>query len=62
MKYVYKDDISRFVQFAIRVWDVIMPLAIKKDRPGGIERLKKYFSGLGLPVSLKELNIGMTAG
>jgi alcohol dehydrogenase YqhD (iron-dependent ADH family) len=58
MKYVYKDDISRFVQFAVRVWDADYAFSDQKRIAlEGIERLKKFFAGLGLPVSLKEMNI-----
>jgi len=59
MKYVYKNNLDRFVQFAVRVWNVEMNF----DEPErtaleGIERLKKFFKEIGLPVSLKEMNIG----
>ena len=58
MKYVHKDDISRFVQFAVRVWDVDYAFGDQKRIAlEGIERLKRFFAGLGLPVSLKEMNI-----
>jgi len=61
MKYVYKNNLDRFVQFAVRVWNVEMNF----DEPErtaleGIERLKKFFKEIGLPVSLKEMNIAMT--
>ena len=59
MLYTYKEDLQRFVQFAVRVWDVDMAFA---DSEGialeGIARMKRFFSSLGMPVSLKELNIG----
>ncbi len=59
MLYTYKEDLQRFVQFAVRVWDVDLAFA---DSEGialeGIARMKRFFSSLGMPVSLKELNIG----
>ncbi len=59
MEYVYKSNISRFVQFASRVWNVEIDF-IHQERTAleGIERLKKFFSSIGLPVSLKEMGIG----
>lgn len=58
MKYVYHTDINRFVQFAVRVWDVDYAFGdLKRSALEGIERLKKFYQGLGLPVSLKEMNI-----
>ena len=58
MRYNYREDVQRFVQFAVRVWDVDLayedPEAIALE---GIKRMRRFFSALGLPVSLKELNI-----
>lgn len=58
MKYVYKEDLNRFIQFAVRVWDVDYafgdPQRIALE---GIERLQRFFKGLGLPASLKDMNI-----
>lgn len=58
MKYVYKDNIQRFVQFAVRVWDVhntfCEPEQIALE---GIARQKQFFMNLGLPTSLAELDI-----
>jgi alcohol dehydrogenase len=59
MQYTVHEDLGRFVQFAQRVWDV-------EDGSGdpeqialeGIARMKRFFASLGMPVSLKELNIG----
>jgi alcohol dehydrogenase YqhD (iron-dependent ADH family) len=59
MKYVYRHNLDRFVQFAVRVFDVEYDF----DDPertvlAGIERLKAFFHSIGLPVSLKELGVG----
>lgn len=58
MKYVYKSNINRFVQFAVRVWNVDMPFesseAIAME---GIKRMTAFFKGLGLPVTLHEAGI-----
>jgi alcohol dehydrogenase len=58
MKYVYKNDVNRFVQFATRVWDV-EPDFNHPERTAqeGIERMKSFFKFIGLPVSLSDANI-----
>ncbi|HHV98261.1 MAG TPA: iron-containing alcohol dehydrogenase [Clostridiaceae bacterium] len=59
MKYVYKHDIDRFAQFAVRVWNVDMDFASpERTALEGIERLKGFFRQIGLPVSLRDANIG----
>lgn len=58
MKYVYKNNIMRFVQFAQRVWNVepdyydLDTTALK-----GIEKTKEFFKDTGLPISLTEANV-----
>ncbi|MCH3965988.1 MAG: iron-containing alcohol dehydrogenase [Clostridium sp.] len=59
MKYVYKQDLNRFVQFAVRVWDVDLAYdSYDKIALEGINRMTKFFSKMGLPVTLKEAKIG----
>ncbi len=58
MKYVYKHNIQRFVQFAVRVWDVDQGFANpERTALAGIERLKEFFRRIGLPVTLEELGV-----
>ena len=58
MKYVYKQDVQRFAQFAVRVWDVDYNFFNPEETAlKGIEKLKEFFSSLGLPVSLKDAEI-----
>ena len=55
-RYVYKSAISRFAQFARRVWDVTEPddeVAAKL----GVEKMAEYFESLGMPSKLREFNI-----
>ena len=58
MKYVYKENLARFAQYAVRVWDVeadffdLEGLALE-----GIRRTEEFFSSIGLPVTLEELGI-----
>jgi alcohol dehydrogenase len=59
MKYVYKHDVNRFVQFANRVWDVEIDLNdLEKTALQGIEKTEQFFSSIGMPVTLEEANIG----
>lgn len=58
MKYVYKHDINRFVQFAVRVWDVDMDFeSPERTALEGIARLERFFKEIGLPVRLADLDI-----
>ncbi len=61
MKYVYKENINMFVQFAVNVMGVEAsyrdPDALVLE---GISRLEKFFSSIGLPVTMKELGIDDT--
>lgn len=58
MTYVYKQNPTRFVQFAARVWDV----ELAAENPEGIileaiRRIKRFFTEIGLPISLEGLGI-----
>jgi alcohol dehydrogenase YqhD (iron-dependent ADH family) len=56
MKYVYKKDVERFAQFAVRVWDQEPDFYhLEKTALLGISRLKDFYKGIGLPVTLKEV-------
>jgi alcohol dehydrogenase len=58
MKYVYKHNLKRFVQFAVRVWDV--DLAFENQEAialEGIRRMVEFFKRIGLPVTLAEAGI-----
>jgi len=58
MKYVWQHDLSRFVQWSVRVWnvelDVFNPEAVAR---AGIERMETFFRSLGLGTRLSELGI-----
>jgi len=62
MKYVYKDNLEMFVQFAVNVMGVEgsyrQPEAIVEE---GIKRLEEFFEKMGLPATLTELGIGIDA-
>ena len=58
MKYVYKKDIGRFIQFSMRVFDV----EYRPENPDwtilqGISRLSGFFKSIGMPTTLRELGI-----
>lgn len=58
MKHVYKHNVNKFVQFAVRVWDVDLSFesneAIALE---GIKRMTEFFKKIGLPVTLREAGI-----
>lgn len=58
-RYVYKQNPSRFAQFARRVWDVVedddLTASIK-----GIEEMEKFFKLIKMPLSLREFNVPKT--
>jgi alcohol dehydrogenase len=59
MKYVYKQNIGRFKQFAFRVWGVDPCFGDDESIAlEGIKKLGDFFKEIGLPTTLKELNIG----
>ncbi len=56
-KYVYKNDILRFAQFARRVWDVTES-DDQKAAQLGIDKMAQYFVSLGMPQRLSNFGIG----
>lgn len=58
MKYVYKERIDRFVQFAVRVWG-IDPASGGDEAVAlaGIEATRAYFTRIGAPSKLSEVNV-----
>ncbi|MBD3305662.1 iron-containing alcohol dehydrogenase [candidate division KSB3 bacterium] len=59
MTYVYKTNVQKFAQFAYRIFDVEPDFdASEETALQGIQRLKSFYKGLGLPVSLHDANIG----
>ena len=55
-KYVYMHNISRFAQFARRVWDVDES-DDKKAAEKGIEAMAEFFKSIGMPSALREFDI-----
>jgi alcohol dehydrogenase len=58
MKYVYKFNIERFAQFAVRVFNIDADFRDNEQLAlNGIKELENYFREIGLPTTLKELNV-----
>lgn len=56
MRYVYKRDVMRFAQFAVRVWGCEMDYrAPEATALAGIDRMEAFFCSLGMPVTFAEL-------
>jgi len=59
MRFVYKDNILRFAQFAQRVWNVDTDLNdLEWTALEGISRVEAFYREIGLPLSLSEIGIG----
>lgn len=59
MKYVYKENVDRFKQYAVRVWNVD-PAGKSDDEIAleGIEKTRAFFNRIGAPATLSDYNIG----
>ncbi len=58
MKYVYQHDVNRFAQFAVNVWDIPMNFSNPAETALlGIEKMENFFSSIGMPTTLSEVNI-----
>lgn len=62
MRYVYRERLDRFVQYAVRVWNVD-PAGKTDDEVAlaGIDATRAYFTRIGAPSSLGALGIGAEA-
>jgi len=58
MKYVYKANVNRFAQFAVRVWNVEPSFGPQEAAAlEGIKKLGTFFRDIGMPGSLKDAEI-----
>ena len=58
MKYVYKHDITRFAQFAVRVWNVDCSFwSLERTALEGIHRLENFLQSMGLATNLTDVGI-----
>ena len=61
-KYVYKYDIRRFCQTAVRVWGIPMDFEHpERTALAGIEAMRDYFKSIGMPVKLSEVGVSPDA-
>jgi alcohol dehydrogenase YqhD (iron-dependent ADH family) len=59
MRYVYHNNIDRFVQYATRVWDISLTFDDKDAIvESAIDRLEAFYRSIGLPVRLGDAGIG----
>lgn len=55
-RYVYKTDVGRFAQYAVRVWNCEMDFQNpEKTALEGIAKTEEFYRSLGMPTTLKEL-------
>lgn len=60
-RYIYRHAVSRFCQYAVRVWNLEMDFAHPENTAlAGIDAMENYFRSLGMPTRLKELGIDPT--
>ena len=58
MEYVYKTDVTRFVKYAVNVWNVENNMDHpEKTTLEGIRRTRDFFRSVGMPVTLEEAGI-----
>lgn len=58
-RYVMRNDINRFVQYAINVWDCVLdPADLEITALEGIKKTEEFFIALDMPVNLSQLDIG----
>lgn len=58
MKYVYRHDVARFAQFAVRVWGVEDDFADpERTALEGIKRMETFFASIGMPTTFSRINI-----
>lgn len=58
-RYIYRHDVSRFAQYAVRVWNQEMNFEHPElTALAGIQATEDFFRSLDMPVSLTQLEIG----
>ena len=57
-KYSYKENVGRFAQYAVKVWNCEMNYADpEKTALEGIEKTERFFKSIGMPVRMSELGV-----
>ena len=56
MRYVYKNDVMRFAQSAVRVWGCSMDFANpERTAQEGIQRFRNFLTSIGMPANFDQL-------
>jgi alcohol dehydrogenase len=57
-RYVYKENVERFAQFAMRVFDVEYDLECpERTALAGIDRMQDFFRKIGVPITMEDMGI-----
>ncbi|MBR2626662.1 MAG: iron-containing alcohol dehydrogenase, partial [Peptococcaceae bacterium] len=57
-RYVYKKDIRKFCQAAVRIWNIDMDYENpEKTALQGIQACEEYFRSLGMPTRMDEIGV-----
>lgn len=59
-RYVYREKIDRFVQFAVRVMNVEPQATEEETVLKGIEAMEEFYRSIQMPTNIKELGIDLT--
>ena len=59
-RYVYKEDLDRFVKFAKRVMGVDADVPDEEAALEGIRRMEDFYHSIGMPVNMSELGVHPT--
>ncbi|TCL69310.1 hypothetical protein EDC14_10127 [Hydrogenispora ethanolica] len=58
MKYTLRRNVAKFIQFAVRVWDVEYDFDDpERTAREGIRRLESFYRTIGMPTNLRELQV-----
>ena len=57
LKYVYTEDIDRFVRFAQNVWGVSPGGDKEQTALAGISKYEEFLRGIGMPTRLSQLDV-----
>ncbi len=59
-RYVYKNDLNRFVKFALNVMQVEKQATDEETAEAGIRAMEDFYHEIGMPVNFRELGIAPT--
>lgn len=59
-RYVYKERIERFVQFAVNVMEIVPCKCVEETALKGIHAMENFYHAINMPTTLKELGLEPT--